>query len=249
MKLIIDYGNTLVKVALFQKSSISTIKSYQSLSVEKLKQLLHEIEYKTGTSIPIKYAIVSTVINYPEVVKSWLMQEYNVLEINTLTSLPIKIHYKTPETLGNDRIALAVAGSQLYPEKDVLIIDAGTCITYDFVNKNKEYFGGGISPGIHMRFKALNAFTDKLPLVNPTNNPDLIGNSTTESILSGVMNGIYSEIEGIIDKYKMNFPGIEIILTGGDIIYFDKKLKNNIFANSNLVLKGLNMILDYNVWK
>ena len=249
MKLIIDYGNTLVKIALFQKSSIISIKSYESLSVEQLRQLLNEIDYKNDTSLSIKNAIVSSVINYPETVKSYLKQQFNLLELNTHTPLPIKIHYKTQETLGNDRIALAVAGSQLYPKKDILIIDAGTCITYDFVNKNKDYLGGGISPGIHMRFKALNTFTDKLPLVIPTDNSELIGNSTIESILSGVMNGIYSEIDGIIDKYKLNFPGIEIILTGGDIIYFDKKLKNNIFANSNLVLKGLNMILDYNVGK
>lgn len=151
--------------------------------------------------------------------------------------------------MGNDRIALAVAGSQLYPGRDVLIIGAGTCITYDFVSKNNEYFGGSISPGIHMRFKALNTFTDKLPLVQPENKPELIGNSTVGSITSGVMNGLYSEIDGIIDRYEKNFPEIQTILTGGDIIYFDKMLKNNIFANSNLVLKGLNMILDYNVGK
>ena len=249
MKLIIDYGNTLVKIALFQKSSIISIKSYESLSVKQLKQLLKEIDYKNDTSLPIKNAIVSSVINYPETVKSYLKQQFNLLELNTHTALPIKINYKTPETLGNDRIALAVAGSQLYPKKNILIIDAGTCITYDFVNKNRDYLGGGISPGIHMRFKALNTFTNKLPLVIPTDNSGLIGNSTIESILSGVMNGIYSEIDGIIDKYKLNFPELKIILTGGDIIYFDKKLKNNIFANSNLVLKGLNMILDYNVGK
>ena len=100
-----------------------------------------------------------------------------------------------------------------------------------------------------MRFKALNTFTDKLPLIGPEDNVELIGSSTSKSILSGVVNGVYSEIDGIIDRYKINFPGIKIILTGGDIIYFDKKLKNNIFANSNLVLKGLNMILDYNVGK
>lgn len=249
MKLIIDYGNTLVKIALFQKSSVITIKSYKSISVEQLNKLLKEIENSNDLTVPIENAIVSSVINYPKAVKSYLEQRYNLLELNTHTPLPIKICYNTPETLGNDRIALAVAGSTLYSGKNLLIIDAGTCITYDFVNKNKEYFGGSISPGIQMRFKALNTFTDKLPLVNPTDSVDLIGNSTTESILSGVMNGIYSEIDGIIDRYKSNFPGIEIILTGGDIIYFDKKLKNNIFANSNLVLKGLNIILDYNVGK
>ena len=100
-----------------------------------------------------------------------------------------------------------------------------------------------------MRFKALNTFTDKLPLVIPADKAELIGSSTSKSILSGVMNGVFTEMDGIIDRYKSNFPGIKVILTGGDIIYFDKKLKNNIFANSNFVLKGLNMILDYNVGK
>ena len=249
MKLIIDYGNTFVKVALFQKGSLNKIKSFRSLLVEDLDQFLKDFENKNDSTRQIKNVILSTVVNYPESIKTWLIQKYNLLELNSYTTLPVKIIYKTPETLGNDRIALAVAGSQLCPDKDVLIIDAGTCITYDYVSKNKEYFGGGISPGINMRFSALNTFTDKLPLVKPTDHPELIGNSTTGSILSGVMNGVFSEIDGIIDKYKINFPEIEIILTGGDIIYFDKKLKNNIFANSNLVLKGLNMILDYNVGK
>lgn len=247
MKLIIDYGNTLVKVALFHDNQLLTHYSFQSISVEQLNELLKKSE--KDYSSPIINAIVSAVINYPEEIKSCLLKNYNLIELNSFTALPIKILYITPESLGNDRIALAVAGSQLYPGRDVLIIGAGTCITYDFVSKNNEYYGGSISPGIHMRFKALNTFTDKLPLLQPENNPDLIGNSTSGSITSGVMNGLYSEIDGIIDRYKKNFPEIQTILTGGDIIYFDKMLKNNIFANSNLVLKGLNMILDYNVGK
>ena len=249
MKLIIDFGNTFVKIALFEQSSIIAIKSCKSIAGDEFLQLLKEIEGKGSTSPTINHAIVSAVIDYPQIVKSWLKQNYNLLEFNPETPLPVKIKYETPETLGNDRIALAVAGAQLYPKNDVLIIDAGTCITYDFISKRKEYKGGSISPGVHMRFRALNTFTDKLPLINPSDNFELIGKTTSKSILSGVMNGIYSEIDGIIDRYKNIFPEIKIILTGGDIIYFDKKLKNNIFANSNLVLKGLNMILEYNVGK
>lgn len=249
MKLIIDFGNTLVKIALFEQNSIIAIKSCKSMAFDEFLQLLKEIEDNVSALTPIKDAIVSTVIDYPETIKSVLKRNYNLLEFNPQTQLPVDIKYETPKTLGNDRIALAVAGAQLHPENDVLIIDAGTCITYDFINKNKEYLGGGISPGIQMRFKAMNTFTDKLPLLSPADNVELIGKSTSNSILSGIMNGVYSEIDGIIDRYKNNFPGIKIILTGGDIIYFDKKLKNNIFANSNLVLKGLNMILEYNVGK
>ena len=249
MKLTIDYGNTLVKVALFQKDSLLTLKSFQSLSVDQLKEFLEDFENNSGNATIINSAIVSSVIDYPRDIKSWLTKKYNLIELNSLTPIPINIRYKTPQTLGNDRIALAVAGAQFYPENDVLVIDAGTCITFDFVGKNSEYFGGSISPGIQMRFKALNTFTDKLPLVNPVDNPELVGDSTSNSIISGVMCGIYSEVDGIIDRYKMKFPNVKTILTGGDIIYFDKMLKNNIFANSNFVLKGLNMILDYNVGK
>jgi len=249
MKLIIDYGNTFVKLALFQEDSIISIKSCNSTATKEVIDLLRNVNKNSDFANIINNAIVSSVINYPEDVKSWLNQEFNLLELDTSTLLPITLNYKTLETLGKDRIALAVAAAQLYPHKNVLIIDAGTCITYDFIDKHKEYQGGSISPGIQMRFKALNTFTDKLPLINPTDNVELLGKSTSESISSGVMNGVYSEIDGIIDKYKINFPDIEVILTGGDIIYFDKKLKNNIFANSNLVLKGLNMILDYNAGK
>jgi type III pantothenate kinase len=249
MKLIIDYGNTLVKIALFQQDSIVSIKSGKSVAVDQCLELLKETKNMSDSSLISNNAIVSSVINYPDDIKTWLNQEYHLLELNTHTPLPIQINYKTPETLGKDRIALAVAGSQLYPGKNLLIIDAGTCITYDFINKDKEYLGGSISPGIQMRFTALNTFTDKLPLINPADNVELIGSSTSTSISSGVMCGVYAEIDGIIDRYRLSFPDIEIILTGGDIIYFDKKLKNNIFANSNLVLKGLNMILDYNVEK
>lgn len=249
MKLIIDYGNTLVKVALFQKDSLHTLKSFQSTSVDQLKEFLEDFEINSGNATILNNAIVSSVIDYPEDIKSWLTNKYNLIELNSHTPIPIKIKYKTPQTLGNDRIALAVAGSQFYPENDVLVIDAGTCITFDFVSKNSEYHGGSISPGLQMRFKALNTFTDKLPLVKPVDNPELVGDSTANSIISGVMCGIYSEVDGIIDRYKMKFPDVKTILTGGDIIYFDKMLKNNIFANSNFVLKGLNMILDYNVGK
>jgi type III pantothenate kinase len=142
-------------------------------------------------------------------------------------------------------------GANLYfPNQDVLVIDAGTCIKYDFVNKANAYLGGSISPGLQMRFKALHTLTEKLPLVQPVLNVDyLIGSSTEEAILSGVLNGCIAEIDGIIQQYKSNYKNLKVVLSGGDSIYFDKTLKNSIFASPNIVLEGLNAILDYNVDK
>jgi type III pantothenate kinase len=150
--------------------------------------------------------------------------------------------------LGSDRISAAVGGYYLYPNKNVLVIDAGTCIKYNFTNSNNQYLGGGISPGIEMRFKALQKFTDKLPLIEiDLNFNSLIGASTQSSILSGVLNGTISEIDGIINLYKLQFPDLICILTGGDSQYLANRLKNSIFTHQNLVLKGLNNILNYTI--
>ncbi|MBC8487808.1 MAG: type III pantothenate kinase [Bacteroidetes bacterium] len=249
MKLVIDYGNTLIKTALFRDESMIDLRLCNNLSSEQLNMLIDEFEYKNSEYKPIEYAIFSSVVNYADDIKTILSNRFNFIELNFKTPLPVTIKYKTPETLGNDRIAAVVAASGLFPSTDLLVIDAGTCITYDFINSKSEYIGGGITPGIDMRFKALNNFTGKLPLVSKTDNAALTGNTTQRSIQSGVLNGIVAEINGIIDRYKHEFPSIKIIFTGGDVNYFDRKLKNDIFAVSNLVLKGLNIILDYNVEK
>jgi type III pantothenate kinase len=170
-----------------------------------------------------------------------------LLEFNHNTILPINNSYQTPGTLGKDRIAAVVGASSLFPGEDLLIIDAGTCITFDFINAQKEYFGGAISPGINLRFNCLHNFTGNLPLVHPVAETKLIGDSTESSLLSGVINGIREEVDGIINRYKLSFPKLKVVFTGGDIKYFDKYLKNNIFAVENLVLLGLKDILHYNV--
>jgi len=171
------------------------------------------------------------------------------LELNNSTSLPINNLYKTIQTLGKDRIAAVTGGANLFPNNDLLIIDAGTCITFDFINANKDYLGGAISPGINLRFKALHNFTGNLPLIDPKADVNLIGDSTESSILSGVINGVREEVDGIIGRYKSSYPNMKVIFTGGDVKYFDKYVKNNIFAVENLVLKGLKAILNYNVKK
>ena len=166
--------------------------------------------------------------------------------INYKTSLPIKSLYKTPKTLGNDRIALVTAANFLYKNKDVIIIDAGTCITIDFLNKNAEYLGGRISPGLSMRFRSLNTFTDKLPLNKLEKSTSFFGNDTDSAINSGVQRGVLSELDQIIYEYNELNPNAIVILCGGDAFYLQKELKSTIFVNQNLVLIGLNEILDYN---
>jgi len=249
MKLVIDYGNTLIKIAVFNKDSLIDLRLFKKISVEQLKLLIDEFELKYDIYNRVRFAIISSVIRYPVEIKEYLESTFSFIELNNKTKLPVKTKYKTPETLGNDRIAAVVAASGLFPSADLLIIDAGTCITYDFINSKKEHYGGGISPGINMRFKALNTFTDKLPLISRNTDTELIGCSTEGSIQSGVLNGILAEVDEIINRYKQDFPSIKIIFTGGDMKYFERRLKNNIFANSNLVLTGLNMILNFNFKK
>lgn len=243
----IDIGNSRVKIALFSGNMLLENRIFEELTADQLGQLIVEFEAAYPDNGPIIASIIATVRTYPESIKELLKSRVKFLELSSSLPLPIKIKYRTPETLGHDRIALAVGSTGIFPTQNVLIIDAGTCITYDLVSSLGEYYGGAISPGIVMRYKALHTFTDKLPLVNCFDEAALIGDSTESSIRSGVMNGVLAEMDGIIDKYRKVFPKLKIIITGGDANYFDKNLKNNIFANSNVVLSGLNMILNYNV--
>jgi type III pantothenate kinase len=171
---------------------------------------------------------------------------FNASILSEKTNVPIINKYKTPNTLGKDRLAAVVGASFLFPKKDILIFDAGTCLTIDFVNARKEYLGGRISPGIEMRYKALNTFTDKLPLVQQAKISTIIGDDTNSSIVSGVQQGVLAEVKSIISDYKSQNFDIITVVTGGDCFFFEKELKNSIFANPHLVLVGLNEILDYN---
>ena len=231
LKLTIDEGNTIAKVALFEE--------------EKLLQKISEVDFEAV----LKYAkdadrvILSSVKSKSEYLD---LSHSHFINLNSNTPLPIENRYSSPKTLGKDRIALSVGAHHLFPNEDVLILDMGTCLTYDFINADGQYLGGGISPGLSMRFKALYHFTDGLPMVIPKNSPSLIGDTTDTAILSGVINGISSEIDGIIQRYTIKYPNINVIITGGDANFFDKGLKNAIFASSDLLMIGLNKILDYN---
>ncbi len=241
MQLVIDIGNTRIKAALFQKDQL-----LEFLVFKDYKEVLESALF--NNSYVIKNCIVASVVDDIEQFVEELSKKINVLVFTSETPLPIKNLYKTISTLGSDRLAAAVGGEFLFPGQDILIIDAGTCIKYNFVNENKEYIGGAISPGIQMRFKALNTFTSRLPLVEVDLNFDsLIGVDTKGSILSGVEMGAIAEVNGFIDEYKIIYPNLKLLITGGDVNFFEKRLKNSIFADSYLILKGLNRILNYNI--
>lgn len=248
MRLIIDFGNTLCKVAFYENDEELNLSSFSNITLELLQIHISNYINLHSVSDKITHCIVSSVINYPVEIKAYLQSTFHFIELSSSTPLPITIKYETPSTLGNDRIAAVIAGKSLFPNQDILIVDAGTCITFDFLSRKGEYLGGGITPGINLRFKALNNYTDKLPLImNFGNDVKLIGSSTEGSIKSGVINGVKAEVNGIIENYQQEYPEIKIIFTGGDINYFDTTTKNNIFAVANLVLQGLNTILSYNV--
>jgi len=161
--------------------------------------------------------------------------------------LPVHIAYKTPQTLGADRRASVVGANFLYKNRNNLIVDLGTCITYDLIDYVGTYHGGGISPGVEMRLKAMHKFTSKLPVVSAKGSPELIGKTTKECMASGAINGTIAELDGIISQYKQFFEDLNIIFCGGGAIFFETKIKDHIFAVPNLVLVGLNQILRYNL--
>lgn len=241
MNLVIDIGNTRVKAALFKESQLFELRIYNSVS-ELLSDLNFIREAKNG--------IIGSVVEDLDLFYSALNSIIPTLVFTPQTGIPITNLYHSASTLGSDRLSASIGANRLYPNTNVLLIDAGTCIKYNFINSKNEYLGGGISPGIQMKFKALEYFTSKLPLIEFNNSFDeLIGTNTENSILSGVLNGSIAEIDGIINNYKTQFPNIICVLTGGDSEFLAKRLKNSIFTHQNLVLIGLNDILNYNLEK
>jgi len=238
MKLIIDSGNTFVKTAVFENKKLIYSQITEQLSSDFLKNIFQT--YKINNSI------ISSVKKVPPTAINFLKNHTRFIELSASTPIPINNVYKTPETLGKDRLAGVIGAYYLFPQKTVLVIDAGTCITYDLINKKGEYYGGSISPGLKMRFNALHTFTQKLPLVSLKNINTLIGTNTNESILTGVINGYIAEIDGIIEQYKNYTAELIVVLCGGDTHFLVNRLKNSIFANPEIVLIGLNEILDYN---
>jgi type III pantothenate kinase len=238
-KLILDLGNTLWKIALFEGKEITELHIVDS---NKPGEALSRIRSLGGFSA----CLLSSVVELPNPMLQFLRKEGHFYELTESTPLPIKNLYHTPATLGKDRLAAAVGASALFPGKDVLLVIAGTCITYEMITARKEYLGGAIAPGIRMRLQALHTFTGKLPLIPFHEKDIMIGRDTEGSILSGVLNACVFESEGFISSYRQRFPNLKVVVSGGDAPYFEKRLKSSIFAAPNIVLKGLNEILDHN---
>ena len=239
MNLIIDIGNTAAKIALFEENVMVKVFTYSNHSLDCLKELCDTYFIAQG--------IVATVIDLDDKVLAELRAlSFPVLWLDDKTPLPIVNLYETPETLGYDRIAAVVGANEQFPGNDILVIDAGTCITYEFIDSAGSYQGGNISPGMMMRFKALHQFTGRLPLVSKEGRKLTIGKDTNTAIRAGVVEGMEFEITGYIQKMKRKYPELLVFLTGGDDFSFDSSIKSIIFADRFLVLKGLNRILNYN---
>lgn len=238
MNLIVDIGNTLVKCAVYD--------NFAPVAEHVDKRLAWRTIGGLKRRFAITQSIVSVVGKGNMLILKRLRRSTPTLFLDCQTPLPIAICYDSPQTLGSDRIALAVGANYLYPKQNVLIIDCGTAITYDLVDANAQYLGGAISPGLRMRFGSLHQATAKLPQLNFEPNFDILGRSTATCIGSGVQNGLLAELDGFINGFKKNFPDLTVLLTGGDAKKFVNWLKKPIFVVPNLLTLGLNVILEHN---
>jgi type III pantothenate kinase len=240
MNLIIDIGNSKIKAAVFEQD---TLKSKRIINYENWQ---NEIEFILKKDSNIENIVISSVSIIEPENFSFLNNSYKVHFVTRECKFPFTNLYQTPQTLGIDRLILATGAVLFFPKKNRLIIDAGTCVTYDFVDENNNYHGGAISPGIRLRYESLNNYTAKLPLLAKEEPNSFIGKSTNESIHSGVVNGLTNEMDGFINSYSEIYKNFIIILTGGDSDFLAKRLKNTIFANSNFLLESLNKTFQYN---
>ena len=237
MNMVIDSGNSFVKIGIFESDSLKEKRVLaQGNDVKIFLQ-----------STPVKHVLLSSVATDAEQLVSSSIANGQKIILNALVPLPISNKYASPETLGSDRLAAACGAWSLFPKQDSLVIDVGTCINYEFVSSDGTYHGGAISPGVRMRFDSMHKLTAKLPAATPVAPAPLTGNTTVSCLQSGVMNGMLEEIKGIISRYTNDYPGIRVILCGGDAHFFEKDLKPSIFVAPDLVLMGLNSILLHNV--
>ena len=233
-----DFGNTRRKCAVFNNDEIVKAIVLKDDSNETIQSLINE--YKPHKSI------LSSVIDHNTAMEELLAAKTRFHKLNHLTRLAFTTPVGKPETIGADRLALTAAAVHFYPTKNNLVIGLGTCITYNFINKYHELVGGGISPGMEMRLKSLSHFTAKLPLIEADSNVPLIGYDTKTNILSGVILGMAYEIDGFINEYAKKFGNFNVLLTGGDIVHLASHLKNKIFADPDLIFKGLYAISEVN---
>ncbi|REJ85276.1 MAG: type III pantothenate kinase [Bacteroidetes bacterium] len=239
MNLTVDQGNTNVKVLVFENETILFSGTFRKLKLQDLRRLLKRYD--------IQASILSSVVKNQPGIISLLKRETDFILLSHKTKVPLKLKYKSPQTLGMDRLASAAAAVSVFPGQNVLVIDAGTCVKYDFVNRKKEYLGGSISPGLVMRLKSMNHYTHALPMLEYSRPEGLTGKTTDQSMLSGVHYGMLSEMEGMISRYRKQHEKLKVIFTGRDSVYFVKQLNLPIFAAPDLIGLGLNHILNFNV--
>jgi type III pantothenate kinase len=241
MNLCIDIGNTFIKSAVFSENEIVARNQWTATGKDLANSLISD-------SSQIRHVILCSVRDDNTVLAGMLRKYFpRLIVLDETTPVPFRNCYETANTLGKDRLAAVAGANNIYPGRNVLVIDAGTAITYDVIDEHDCYLGGNISPGLDMRLKALHNYTGRLPLVKPRHNVPFLANNTEEAIAAGVQNGIIFEMDSYISRLSEQFSELVVIITGGDAGFFDKKLKNTIFAHPDLILTGLNRILTYNV--
>lgn len=244
--LCIDIGNTRIKIGVFNGyGTLLHTAAFAHFDALEIDQLIKKYQ--------ITQAMLSSVANDTEL-QHYIAQQKNLYwaSLNHQTPLPFENRYATPQTLGKDRLAAVAAAHYLYPQQNVLVIDAGTCIKFDAIDQNASYYGGSIAPGIAMKLKALHAFTDRLPLLSfdtqqeNSTLPPLVGSHTQDALLSGVINGTIAECKGMIAQYEAIYPELTLVLTGGDALFLKNNLKNNQFHTAPyLLLYGLYHLFSY----
>lgn len=239
MHLLIDQGNTTTKYFIVNaENEIEFHTTLADIEVDTINQLIQKYR--------VKHSLVSSVRDNYDAIRNGLKEEH-FFYFDDNAQLPITNLYATPKTLGKDRIAAVCGAAKLFANKNSLVIDAGTCITYDFIDAEKKYYGGSISPGLEMRLKAMHTFTGKLPKAPLEWVENFIGNSTQSSLQTGALHGTVNEIEGFISQYKKRFGAVTIIMCGGNTDFLANRCESEIFAAPNLVITGLNEILKHNL--
>ena len=233
-----DFGNTRKKVAVFNEAELDKTIVLDNDTTETIQSLI-------DTYQPRK-SILSSVVDHNVAIEELLTTKTKFHKLSHLTKLSFTTPVGKPPTIGADRVALCAAAVHYYPKKNNLVIGMGSCVTYNFINKYHEFLGGGISPGMEMRFKSMNQFTAKLPFVRPNDNVPLVGYDTETNLLSGVILGMAKEIDGFIQAYEERYGNFNVLLTGGDLVHLASHLKNKIFADPDLIFKGLYAISEVN---
>lgn len=239
VNLVLDFGNTLTKAAVFDTQK-SLVEKRIFISTDDLMAYVNSLQ-------SIQQCLIGSVTNAHIQASEFISQKFKTILFTSQTSIPIQNAYKSARTLGSDRLAVAIGAHSLYPNKNVLSIDAGTCIKYNFVNQQNQYLGGAISPGLSMRLKAMHHYTAALPIIETDLTfHKLIGETTNESMLSGALIGAVAEVEGMITRYEQQYEQLVVLITGGDGIYLCEQVKKRFFADPDLLIRGLNTILDFN---